>query len=136
MLRLATVFNCDDRHRSQAGFTLVEIMIVVVIIGLLGSLVIPRLFKNVEKAKIRTAEEQIRNIGLALNMYRLDVGEYPSSIEGLISGSGSNWDGPYIKKIPKDPWGAEYQYRLLDGGDDFELSSTGGGKANISNQEE
>lgn len=135
MTRLAQLIIHDDRRHSQAAFTLVEIMIVVVIIGLLGSLVIPRLFKNVEKAKLRTAEEQIRNLGLALNMYRLDVGEYPSSLDALISGSGSNWDGPYIKKIPQDPWGGEYQYRLVDGGDDYELSSTGGGKTTISNQD-
>ncbi|MBN2053361.1 type II secretion system major pseudopilin GspG, partial [bacterium] len=118
MLHILTLLSNRDRRRSQAGFTLVEIMIVVVIIGLLGSLVVPRLFKNVEKAKVRTAQEQIRNIGLALNMYRLDVGEYPGNLDALISGGGEGWDGPYIKKIPKDPWGGEYSYSLMSGGDD------------------
>lgn len=123
------------RHRDEAGFTLVEIMVVVIIIGLLASLVGPRLFRNVEKAKQKTTLEQIRHFSVALDLYRLDIGSYPNTLEELVSGSGQDWSGPYIKKIPPDPWGNPYSYDVINAGEDFRITSSGGGKTPISSED-
>ena len=104
---------------SQRGFTLIELLVVMVIIGMLASLVGPRIFKRLEKAKWQGAEGQRHLFDMALDTYRLDVGHYPQSLEGLIRSDGeSGWDGPYLKKdqIPKDPWGGEWNYQI--GSDD------------------
>lgn len=106
------------RHRSthRAGFTLIEILIVVAIIALLASLVAPRLFGKLESSKQKIAKTQIGLIETALDMFRLDVGRYPTTQEGLKvlwenPGNIPNWQGPYLKKpIEKDPWGHPYIY--------------------------
>ncbi len=128
----------QDKRKKQEGFTLIEILVVVVIIGLLASLVGPKLFKKVDKAKIEVAKEQIRELKVALDLYKLDVGKYPDSLEALIHNDGSeNWDGPYLQKkyIPNDPWGNPYQYEVIDGGDSVRITSTGGGKITITNED-
>ncbi len=122
---------CIDERKSrsrQRGITLIELLVVMVIIGLLASLVAPRLFGKVEKSKRGTARAQIEMLGTALDSYRLDVGKYPDRLEELIHSSNEKWDGPYLRKekIPLDPWGEEYQYDVIGSGKDYHLSSKGG----------
>ncbi|HXJ37073.1 MAG TPA: type II secretion system major pseudopilin GspG [Candidatus Eisenbacteria bacterium] len=105
------------RNRGNAGFTFIEMIVVVSIIGLLLALVGPRFIRGQEKAEARAAAAQIENIGTALDTFRLDVGRYPSTQEGLAAlmrrpPAVDRWDGPYLKKdIPADPWGRPYYYR-------------------------
>lgn len=102
------------------GFSLIEILVVLVIMGLLAGLVGPRIFGNVDKAKVRTAQTQIKMLKGSMQTYRLDVGEYPSTTEGLDAlwskpsgNSGRFWQGPYLDEhVPLDPWNNDYQYRL------------------------
>ena len=103
--------------KNQAGFTLMEMIIVVVIIGLLAGLVAPNLIKRQGQAESKTARAQIELFGTALDTFRLDVGRYPTSQEGLSAlmqkpGGADRWDGPYLKKdLPPDPWGKPYIYK-------------------------
>jgi general secretion pathway protein G len=106
------------RHSRQAGFTLIEMMVVMVIIGLLMALVGPRFIRQEEKARVRAARAQIELLGTALDTFRLDIGRYPTSQEGLGALMQrpfglDRWDGPYLKKsaVPKDPWDRPYYYR-------------------------
>jgi general secretion pathway protein G len=102
---------------ASAGFTLVELIVVVIIIGLLAGLVVPQFIKQEEKATAKAAKAQIELLGTALDTYRLDVGRYPSTQEGLQvlsqrPGGVDRWDGPYLKKaVPNDPWGKPYVYK-------------------------
>ncbi len=119
-------------RRAQSGFTLIEIMVVLVIIGLLMGIVGPRLIRQEEKAKVKAARIQIETLGTALDTYRLDVGRYPSTQEGLAALRQrpfgiDRWDGPYLKKdVPKDPWERPYLYRSPgEGGRPYDLYSLG-----------
>ena len=118
------------------GFTLIEILIVVIIVGLLASLVGPQLFKKVGTSKQKTAMAQITLIETALKIFRLDVGRYPTTEEGLkafiVSPEGLKmWDGPYLEKnIPLDPWGNSYIYKSPGEKSEYEITSLGAdGKA-------
>lgn len=120
------------RRNRQGGFTLIEIMVVMVIIGLLMALVGPNLIGRSEKAKVQAAAMQIERLGTVLDTYRLDTGRYPSSQEGLGAlvqkpSSAERWDGPYLTKgVPKDPWNRPYVYRSPgDQGRPYELYSLG-----------
>ncbi|HBS79627.1 MAG: type II secretion system protein GspG [Pseudomonas sp.] len=105
--------------RKQGGFTLIEIMVVVVILGILAALVVPQVMNRPDQAKVTVAKGDIKAIGAALDMYKLDNYSYPSTQQGLdalVEKPGGNpqpknWnrDG-YLKRVPKDPWGNEYQY--------------------------
>lgn len=113
------------------GFTLLELLVVMVIIGLLVGYVAPRYFNQVGKSEIKAAQAQIDALGKALDQYRLDVGRYPSSEQGLAAlnarpaGEG-RWQGPYLKKtVPNDPWGKPYQYRSPGEHGDYDLYSFG-----------
>ncbi len=114
---------------GQAGFTLIELLVVMVIIGLLVALVGPNVMGRAEKAKPQAARAQIENLASALEMFKLDVGRYPTEQEGLSvlrqAPSGvDRWDGPYLRKqVPKDPWDRDYVYRLS--GKEFEVLSYG-----------
>ena len=119
-------------ERTLKGFTLIELLVVMVIIGLLGALVMPRLFKNVGKSKITAAKAQIASFQTALGAYKLDVGTFPSTDEGLQAlrskpVSANNWDGPYLpKEIPPDPWGSPYAYKFPgEHGDEPDIVSYG-----------
>ncbi|MBN1913541.1 MAG: type II secretion system major pseudopilin GspG [Candidatus Omnitrophica bacterium] len=101
----------------KKGFTLIEIMLVVIIIGALVAMVMPRLSGRGEQARMAAAEADIRsNIATALKLYELDNGNFPTSEEGLAalftkSASALSWNGPYLEKKPLDPWGREYKYK-------------------------
>lgn len=118
----------------QAGFTLIEILVVVVIIAILATLVAPNVFQHVGSARETTARSQVEMLGVALDAYRLHVGHYPTSQEGLAAlwerptSASSTWRGPYLRKAaPLDPWGNAYEF-LSPGGvnrDGYDLVSFG-----------
>ena len=106
-------------NKKASGFTLIEIMVVIVILGILAAVVVPRIMDRPDAARIVKAKQDIRAMEGALELYRLDNFNYPSTDQGLEalvsepSGSpeAKNWkSGGYMKRLPKDPWGAEYQY--------------------------
>jgi general secretion pathway protein G len=117
------------RLRDEAGFTLVELLVVIIVLGLLVGLVGPRLWGQVGKSKTATARAQIELIGSALDQYRLDVGAYPASLDALNQkqGGAPNWNGPYLKKaIPNDPWGHPYKFKCCPGQNgEYDLWSEG-----------
>src|SRR5512140_3739735 len=104
------------QKRRQRGFTLIELMVVLTIIAMLAALVVPKLFKNVDKSKVQTTKAQISALETALDAYRLDVGAYPTTDQGLnalrVKPTGvEKWDGPYLPKdVPPDAWGHPYAY--------------------------
>ncbi|MFH1753707.1 MAG: type II secretion system major pseudopilin GspG [Candidatus Omnitrophota bacterium] len=102
--------------KRDRGFTLIELMLVVIIIGVLSAMVVPRLVGRSEQARTAAAIADIEsNISVALDLYELDNGSYPPELDGLMRESSPtppNWNGPYLKKKPKDPWGEEYQYKF------------------------
>lgn len=116
--------------RDQRGFSLMELMIVMVILGLLASLVGPAMFNKLGKAKQETAKTQIGMLMAALDAYRLDVGHYPSQLEGLealaVNPGEDKWDGPYLKKgLPVDPWDNGYIYSNPGEHGEVDISSLG-----------
>jgi general secretion pathway protein G len=117
--------------RKNRGFTLIEIIIVVIILSLIATLIVPKLFKKVEKSKSRIAKTQIILVENAIKMFKLDTGRFPGKEEGLkalmVCPEGlKNWDGPYLEKgIPKDPWGREYRYDYPGKNYIFEIYSLG-----------
>ncbi|MCA9408422.1 MAG: type II secretion system major pseudopilin GspG [Candidatus Omnitrophica bacterium] len=121
--------------QNSFGFTLIEIMLVVIIIGVLAAMVIPNISGRGKQAREAAARADIdANMSAALDLYELDNGVYPSTEEGLKAlvedpGSANNWNGPYLKKkqIPKDPWGREYVYASpgVHNSDEYDLSSLG-----------
>jgi general secretion pathway protein G len=105
-------------HKPARGFTLVELLVVLAILGLLAGLVGPQVMKFLGGSKTKTAALQIHDLEATLDLYRLEMGNYPSTDQGLEAlvkqpGNAPNWNGPYLKKkdVPKDPWGREYNYR-------------------------
>ncbi|MCF6434943.1 MULTISPECIES: type II secretion system major pseudopilin GspG [Pseudoalteromonas] len=114
--------------RTNKGFTLVELLIVMVILGLLASVVAPRMFSKVSTAREGTAKAQMQVLSTALDSYRLDIGYYPKELNELLQSNHQMWDGPYFpKQIPNDPWGNPYSYKAIseDGTEKFELKSLG-----------
>ena len=119
-----------QNHR-QFGFTLLELLVVMVIIGLLAGYVAPRYFAQVGKSEVKVARAQIDAFDKALEAYRLDTGHYPTTEQGLAALSAApsgvaKWQGPYLKKsVPPDPWGKPYLYKQPGDHGDFDISSYG-----------
>ncbi|HEY3840256.1 MAG TPA: type II secretion system major pseudopilin GspG [Bryobacteraceae bacterium] len=120
-------------NRARAGVTLIELMVVVTIIALFAALVGPALFKNVGKGRITAAKSQIENFSTALGTYKLDVGSFPTSEQGLQAlrvkpADVNNWNGPYMPKdVPLDPWGHPYVYKYPgEHGDEPDITCLGG----------
>ena len=117
---------------NEKGFTLVELLVVLVILGLLAALVGPQLFPKLGKGKQAAAKSQIELFGQALDQFRLDVGRYPTTQEGLgslVTNPGiDKWEGPYLKKgVPNDPWGRAYIYTSpgIHNDDEYDIVSYG-----------
>ena len=120
----------DRNRKKSSGFTLVELLVVLAILGMLAALVGPQVLNQLGGAKSKSAAIQIRDFEQALELYKLDVGRFPSSNEGLNAlvrqpSSAKGWNGPYLKKdeVPMDPWGNPYQYRVS--GSTIDISSYG-----------
>ena len=118
--------------RKAGGFTLLELLVVIVIIGLLAAYVGPKYFAQLGKSEVTIAKAQIEAFEKSLDTYRLDVGRYPTTDEGLAAlltapaTAGAKWNGPYLKKgVPPDPWGHPYQYRAPGTKGEFEIVSLG-----------
>jgi len=120
-----------SRASGAAGFTLLELLVVVAIIGLLVGFVAPRYFGQIGKSEVTAARNQIDALEKALDQYRLDTGHYPSTEQGLAAltqrpQNEPKWNGPYLRKsVPLDPWGKPYQYRAPGEKGDFDLLSLG-----------
>jgi general secretion pathway protein G len=116
---------------SSAGFTLLELLVVIVIIGLLAAYVGPKYFSQLGKSEVTVAKAQIEAFERALDTFRLDVGRYPTTEEGLAAlltkpAAAEKWNGPYLKKdAPQDPWGHPYIYRSPGSKTEFEILSYG-----------
>jgi len=115
--------------KGQKGFTLMELLMVLVIVGLLAAVVGPSLYQRIKPAKETAVREQIENFGTALDSFLVDMGRYPTMQEGLkvlrVKPDGSEkWNGPYLKKdIPNDPWGTPYTYRAPGRSGGYEIVS-------------
>lgn len=128
-----TLFNSIARTvRRQAGFTLIELLVVLVILGLLSAFVAPQVLNYLGRAKTDAARAQVQNISGILDLYRLDVGRYPSEQEGLEAlldapPDAPRWNGPYVKRRDAltDPWGNLYEYRFPGEHGPYDLYSLG-----------
>lgn len=121
----------NSRSTLHKGFTLLELLVVMVIIGLLAGYVAPKYFSQVGKSEIKVARAQMDALEKALDQYRLDIGRYPTTEQGLGAlmqrpASESKWSGPYLRKdVPLDPWGKPYQYKFPGERSEYDLFSYG-----------
>ena len=118
----------QKQRRRVTPFTLIEVVVVIVILVTLASVATPMYMNYIKKSKIATAKTQIKLLDDALQQYKLDVGTYPSDLQGLMENidQSEKWDGPYIKpRVPLDPWGAEYNYVFPGDHGEFDIYSLG-----------
>ncbi len=117
--------------RRQSGFTLLELLVVLVILGLLAGYVAPKYFSQIGKSEVKTAQAQIGALEKALDQYRIDTGHYPTTEQGLAAlnvmpAGESKWAGPYLKKtVPNDPWGKPYLYKMPGEHGEVDIASFG-----------
>ena len=126
------VFRSAARRTAQAGFTLVEMLVVITIIGLIMALVGPRVLGYLGESKVKAAKIQIESFSAALDLFYLDNGRYPASNEGLTAliqrpASASAWNGPYLRTgaVPLDPWGHPYLYKFPGDHAAYDIASRG-----------
>ncbi len=119
-------------RRDDGGYTLTEILVVLAIIGLIAAVLTPGLVGQLGRARAKTAQMQVETVAAAVEVFRSDVGRYPTKAEGLSSllaepGDTTGWTGPYLKspKVLKDPWGHDIAYALADDGQSFTVTSYG-----------
>jgi general secretion pathway protein G len=124
--------NLLEKLRREDGYTLLELLVVLTILGLLTMMATPYVIRYIESGRVKTARTEVSNIGAALDLYKSDVGQYPSTGEGLDAlvkppPGEDNWNGPYLKKVGalKDPWGHPYFYRSPGQHGEFDLFSYG-----------
>jgi len=124
--------RCRPYRHGERGFTLVEILVVITIIGIIMALVGPRVLNYLAESKVKAAKIQIESLSSALDLYYLDVGRYPSTSEGLAAlarqpGGVQAWNGPYLRSgaVPNDPWGHSYVYRSPGEHGSFDIVSHG-----------
>ncbi len=131
MKKINSIVASHYSTRRQTGFTLLELLVVMVIIGLLAGYVGPKYFSQIGKSEVKATHAQIDALGKALDQFRLDVGRYPSSEEGLAGlmtrpANLTKWDGPYLtKNVPLDPWGNAYIYKFPGEHGEYDLLSNG-----------
>ena len=119
------------RMKKVRGFTLLELLVVIVIVGLLAGYVAPKYFSQVGKSEVQVARAQVESLEKALDQFRLDMRRYPTAEEGLDAlvskpTNATTWSGPYLKKaVPTDPWGHAYVYRTPGAKGEFDLFSYG-----------
>jgi len=123
--------NTESLHKrrtsKEAGFTLIEILIVVVIIGLIASLIAPNLIGRFERSQSEIAKTQVEMLSSGILAFKMDVGRYPETLEELVKSTDTKWRGPYLSKqtVPKDPWNQDYQYKAPGEHGAFDLYSLG-----------
>lgn len=124
------------RRRRDSGFTLLELLVVLAIMGMLAAIIAPQVIKYLGTSRTQTAHVQIQNVMAALELYRLDVGRYPTAQEGLQAlvtapPAAPNWNGPYLKKESalKDPWGEPYAYQIPGQHGEIDVFTLGSDKA-------
>ena len=122
----------NGRRKGEAGFTLVELLVVLVILVLLASIIGPRVIGYLGRSRAKTAHIQIESLVTAMELFHIDVGRYPTSTEGLTAlvkspGNIPGWNGPYLTKggVPQDPWGRPYLYQAGQNGTSFEIKTLG-----------
>ncbi len=125
-----------QRRRNDGGFTLLEMLVVLAIMGLLAAIIAPQVLKYLGSSRTQTARVQIQNVDAALQLFRLDVGRFPTQEEGLNAlvtapATAPGWNGPYLQKSVAliDPWGTPYVYRIPGQHGEFDIYSLGSDKA-------
>ncbi|MCY1179879.1 Type II secretion system protein G precursor [compost metagenome] len=125
------MYRARFAHFRQRGFTLLELLVVLVVLGLLAGIVAPKYFSQLGRSEVKVARAQVESLGKALDLYRLEAGHYPSTEQGLQAlvvkpGDEAKWAGPYLQKgVPKDPWGRDYLYKAPGDNGDYDLTTLG-----------